>query len=124
MENLVFTLSYNAVGFAESLGFASNMVTSSVSMTNSTLNLAPGSVTVGIQEGMYVSSSNIPQVAVIQSIVPNVSIQLSMAPQLSGTGFVTFAPIANAAQTQSPLSSITGGLANIFTPAAAAYLYS
>lgn len=32
--------------------------------------------------------------------------------------------IAQAAQQQSPLSSITGGLANIFTPAAAAYLYS
>lgn len=80
-------------------GQQGNTINCIMTSANSTLNLAPGSVTVGIQEGMYVISPNIPQTAVIQSITPNVSIQLSMSPQIPGTGFVTFAPMANAAQT-------------------------
>lgn len=80
-------------------GQQGNTINCIMTTANATLNLAPGSTTVGIQEGMYVISANIPQVAVVQSIVPNVSIQLSMAPQIGGTGFVTFAPMANAAQT-------------------------
>lgn len=80
-------------------GQQGNTINCIMNTANATLNLAPGSTTVGVQEGMYVISANIPQVAVIQSIVPNVSIQLSMAPLIGGTGFVTFAPMANAAQT-------------------------
>jgi hypothetical protein len=66
---------------------------------NATLNLAPGSSTINIQPGMYVVSANIPQTAIVTSINPNVSIQLSQAPGIAGVGAVTFIPLGNTAQT-------------------------
>jgi hypothetical protein len=80
-------------------GQPGNTINCIMTTTSSTLNLAPGSVTVGIQPGMYVSSANIPATAIIASINPNVSLQLSQAPQIGGTGFVTFIPMGNTAQT-------------------------
>ncbi len=80
-------------------GQPGNTINCFMTTANATLNLVAGQSTVGIQEGMYVLSANIPQTAVIQSITPNVSIQLSMAPRISGVGNITFIPMANAAQT-------------------------
>lgn len=80
-------------------GQPGNTINCIMNTANSTLNLAPGSVTVGIQPGMYVSSANIPGTATIVSINPNISIQLSQSPQIGGTGFVTFIPMGNTAQT-------------------------
>ena len=80
-------------------GQQGNTINCIMTSANSVMNLVSGQTTVGIQEGMYVRNANIPEVAVVQAIVPNVSIQLSMAPHLSGTGTVTFIPCANAAQT-------------------------
>jgi hypothetical protein len=80
-------------------GQPGNTINCIMNTANSTLNLAPGSVTVGIQPGMYVGSANIPGTATIVSINPNVSIQLSQSPQIGGTGFVTFIPMGNTAQT-------------------------
>lgn len=80
-------------------GQPGNTINLIMTTSNSIMNLVAGQSTVGIQEGMYAINANIPQTAVIQSITPNVSVQLSMAPQISGTGLVTFAPIANVAQT-------------------------
>jgi hypothetical protein len=79
-------------------GQPGNTINCIMNTANSTLNLAPGSVTVGIQPGMYVGSANIPGTATVVSINPNVSIQLSQAPQIGGTGFVTFIPMGNTAQ--------------------------
>lgn len=70
-----------------------------MSTTSTTLNLVAGQATTGIQPGMYVSNANIPGTAIITSVVPGVSIQLSQAPQIAGTGLVTFIPMGNTAQT-------------------------
>jgi hypothetical protein len=70
-----------------------------MSTSNSVLNLVSGQTTTGIQLGMFVQSANVPQVAQVVSINPNVSIQLSQAPQIGGTGLVTFIPMGNVAQT-------------------------
>ena len=68
--------------------------------TNSTvLNLVAGQSTTGIQPGMYASNTSIPATAVITSVTPGVSIQLSQAPQIGSTGLVTFIPMGNVAQT-------------------------
>ena len=77
-----------------------NTINCTMTTTNATLNLVTiGIQTVNIQPGMYVSSANIPQAAFITRINPNVSIELSQAPTISGTGPVTFIPMANLAQT-------------------------
>jgi hypothetical protein len=70
-----------------------------MSTTSAVINLVAGQTTTGIQPGMYVSNANIPGTAVITSINPGVSIQLSQAPQIGGTGLVTFIPMGNTAQT-------------------------
>ncbi len=70
-----------------------------MSTTSAIINLVAGQTTTGIQPGMYVSNANIPGTAVITAINPNVSIQLSQAPQIGGTGLVTFVPMGNTAQT-------------------------
>jgi hypothetical protein len=70
-----------------------------MSTTSTVLNLVAGQATTGIQPGMYVSNANIPGTAVITSVTPGVSIQLSQAPQIGGTGLVTFIPMGNTAQT-------------------------
>ncbi len=70
-----------------------------MSTTSSIINLVAGQSTTGIQPGMYVSNANIPGTAVITAINPGVSIQLSQAPQIGGTGLVTFIPMGNTAQT-------------------------
>jgi hypothetical protein len=70
-----------------------------MSTTSTVINLVAGQATTGIQPGMYVSNANIPGTAIITSITPNVSIQLSQAPQIGGTGLVTFIPMGNTAQT-------------------------
>ena len=80
-------------------GQPGNTINCIMSTANATLNLVPGSTTVGIQPGMYVQNANIPQAAVITSINPNVSITLSQAPTYSGAGLVTFIPMGNTAQT-------------------------
>jgi len=70
-----------------------------MSTTSTVLNLVAGQATTGIQPGMYVSNANIPGTAIITSVTPGVSIQLSQAPQIGGTGLVTFIPMGNTAQT-------------------------
>jgi hypothetical protein len=70
-----------------------------MSTTSTVINLVAGQATTGIQPGMYVSSANIPGTAIITSVTPGVSIQLSQAPQIAGTGLVTFIPMGNTAQT-------------------------
>jgi hypothetical protein len=86
-------------------GQVGNTINVSMTTTNTTLNLVAGSSTINIQPGMYVVSANIPQAAVITQINPNVSIQLSQAPTISGTGLVTFIPMGNSAQTFSVSST-------------------
>ena len=76
-----------------------NTINVYMTTTNATLNLVTGSSTINIQPGMYVQSANIPQAAVITRINPNVSIELSQAPTISGVGSVTFIPMGNLAQT-------------------------
>jgi hypothetical protein len=106
-DNLSEFINYNGVTNNSPTGWTlnnlvrgqpGNTINCIMTTTSSTLNLAPGSVTVGIQPGMYVGSANIPGTATIASINPNVSIQLSQAPQIGGTGFVTFIPMGNTAQ--------------------------
>jgi hypothetical protein len=80
-------------------GQQGNNINCIMSTSNSTLNLVSGQATTGIQIGMFVQSANIPQVAQVVSINPNVSVQLSQAPGISGTGVVTFIPMGNVAQT-------------------------
>jgi len=63
------------------------------------MNLVAGQSTTGIKPGMYVSNANIPGTEIITSVTPGVSIQLSQAPQIGGTGLVTFIPMGNTAQT-------------------------
>jgi len=70
-----------------------------MSTTSAVVNLVAGQSTTGIQPGMYVSNANIPNTAIITSVNPGVSIQLSQAPQIGGTGLVTFIPMGNVAQT-------------------------
>ena len=80
-------------------GQPGNTINCLYSSTSSIINIVAGQATTNIQVGMYVTSPNIPQNAVVTQITPNVSFQLSQAPQISGTGLVTFAPLANVAQT-------------------------
>jgi len=80
-------------------GQPGNTINCIMNTANSTLNLVSGSFTVGIQPGMYVSNANVPGTATVVNINPNVSIQLSQAPQIGGTGVVTFIPMGNTAQT-------------------------
>lgn len=70
-----------------------------MSTTTTTINLVAGQTTTGIQPGMYASNANIPGTAIITSVTPGVSIQLSQAPQIGGTGLITFIPMGNTAQT-------------------------
>jgi hypothetical protein len=70
-----------------------------MSTTTTTINLVAGQSTTGIQPGMYISNANIPNTAIVTSVNPGVSIQLSQAPQIGGTGLVTFIPMGNTAQT-------------------------
>lgn len=70
-----------------------------MSTTSAVVNLVAGQTTTGIQPGMYISNANVPNTATVVSITPNVSIQLSQAPQIGGTGLVTFIPMGNVAQT-------------------------
>jgi hypothetical protein len=80
-------------------GQPGNTINCIMNTSNSTLNLVAGQSTTGIQVGMFVQSANIPQVAQVASINPNVSIQLSQAPGINGVGTVTFIPMGNVAQT-------------------------
>ena len=80
-------------------GQPGNTINCVMTTTSAVINLVAGQTTTGIQPGMYVSNANIPGTAVITSINPGVSIQLSQAPQIGGTGLVTFIPMGNTAQT-------------------------
>ena len=82
-----------------------NTINVFMNTANATLNLVSGSFTVNIQPGMYVTTptagaiANIPLLAKIESINPNVSITLTQAPKIGGVGPVTFIPMGNLAQT-------------------------
>ena len=80
-------------------GQPGNTINCIYSSTSSIINLVGGQATTGLQVGMYAISANVPQSAVITQITPNVSLQLSQAPAISGTGNIIFAPMGNVAQT-------------------------
>lgn len=80
-------------------GQPGNTINCIYSSTSSIINIVAGQATTNMQVGMYVASPNVPQNAVITQITPNVSFQISQAPQISGTGLITAIPLANVAQT-------------------------
>jgi hypothetical protein len=86
-------------------GQPGNTINCIISTNSTVLNLVAGQATTGIQPGMYVSNANIPGTAIVTSVNPGVSIQLSQAPQIGGTGLVTFIPMGNTAQTFTYTSS-------------------
>jgi len=80
-------------------GQPGNTINCIYSSTSSIINIVGGQATTGLQVGMFAISANVPQSAVITQITPNVSLQLSQAPAISGTGNIIFAPMGNVAQT-------------------------
>jgi hypothetical protein len=58
-----------------------------------------GADTTGIQINQYVFGNNIPNGAYVTNLVPNTSVNLSLAATATGTALAIFAPMGNTAQT-------------------------
>ena len=68
-----------------------NTTANSITMT--------GADTTGIQVNQYVFGNNIPNGAYVTNIVPNTSVNISLAATATGTALAIFAPMGNTAQT-------------------------
>ena len=68
-----------------------NTTANSITMT--------GADTTGIQINQYVFGNNIPNGAYVTNIVPNTSVNISLAATATGTALAIFAPMGNTAQT-------------------------